>query len=187
MSIFSGKCDVFDWFYDKDDGYIKKCKFYTANDYLVPLRIDSHHDLAPYYPYIVVMGGGDSEGRVIHLSTESFIDIEEREHLEWKLREFKKYWRKCKKLKKPYVEEEALKHVCSFAPSKSDKMIARRVREDGNKTIIYGIHDDTHNHYRKILYDKMIELGWNKRYAKWWIWKDIKYLFEGDSDESGTD
>ena len=185
MSIFSGKCDVFDWFYDKDDEYIKKCKFYTATDYLVPLRIDNHHDLAPYYPYIVGIGGWNNDHAELYISTESYIDEEERDRLQWKLDDVKRYWRRCKRKKIPYDVEKATQIISFIWTSNGvEQEIAKRVAEDGEKATIDGLHDYIHEHYRYKLLDEMIRLGWDKRYAKWWIWKDIKYLFEGDSDES---
>ena len=138
----------------------------------VPLRINSQHDLAPYYPYIVVLGGWADGRGVFRLTERSFVDTEEEEHLNWKLRDFKKYRRRCKRNKVEYDEEQALKAICWFPPTDVDREIAHRVGVFGEKATIVGLNDPIHEYYRSELFSKMIELGWDERRARYWIWKD---------------
>ena len=118
MSEFSGRCDLGDtcdiFGIDK---IISKYKIYTYGN-ILPLKIEKPSDLIPYYPYIVTMMTSSKEGGgVIHLSKESFVDEEEREHLGWDLDHIKKYWRKCKRDKKEFDEKEALDMICFlFSP-----------------------------------------------------------------------
>ena len=177
MSMYSGRCDVADCYDDKSDEYLQKSNFYIGED-IVPLRINNQHDLAPYYPYLVAVAGSDGTRSTISMSTESYIDIEEREHLDWKLRDLQKYRRKCKRNKVPYVEEEALKKTILFEPTDVDREIARRVGQYGDKATIDGLHDSLHEYYRNRLFEKMVELGWDKKTADYWIWKDWGRIYD---------
>lgn len=176
MSAYSGKCDVADWFEDKDDDYIKNSEFYLFGE-IVPLRINNQHDLAPYYPYIIIIGGGKDTRSIVHFSKESFIDSEEKDHLGWRLQNIQKYYRKCKRNKIPYTVEEAVKQCCFFTSTDVDKRIAEVVGEHGNKVTVedlieeYKIRLSTSEYYRERLLERMIELGWDKSKAEFWIWK----------------
>ena len=57
-------------------------------------------------------------------------------------------------------------------PNGVEQEIAKRVAEDGEKATIDGIHDYMHELYRNKLLEEMIRLGWDRRVAKYWIWKD---------------
>ena len=103
MSRFSGKCDVYDWFCDKDDDYIRQSKVYFSGG-ITPLEINSQHDLAPYYPHIIVYGGGDRSGHsIIALSKRSYVDEREEERNSWALSDCLRYYRRCKRKKVPYI------------------------------------------------------------------------------------
>ena len=176
MSIYSGKCDVADMFEDYSDNQLQQCNFYL-NDNIVPLRIDNQHDLSPYYPYLVSYGGGNKGIWNCHITSRSYIDIEEEEHLTWKLRDFQRYYRKCKRNKVPYVEAEAIKNCIWSNYNDIDKEIAHRVGIYGDKATIEGLHDSLYEYYREKLLNRMIELGWDKKLAKYWIWKDWGKVF----------
>ena len=177
MSMYSGKCDVADCYDDKSDGYLRKSNFYLGNN-IVPLRINNQHDLAPYYPYLVAMSYSDGNMSFIHLSSESFIDAEEKEHLGWILKDFQKYYRKCKRKKISYIEDEAIAKCCWRSPTNIDREIAKRVGEHGDKATIDGLHDNIHEYYRNRLFEKMVELGWDEKTADYWIWKDLKRTYD---------
>ena len=182
MSRYSGKCDAYDWFGDFTDEQFAKSEIYIG-DHIVPLKINNQHDMAPYYPYLIAEGGSSNGVHKVHLSSRSFVDAEEEEHLTWVLNDFLRYYRKCKRNKKEYVEEEAIEKVCWFEPTKVQKEIAHRVALYGNKADIKGIRTYIAEHYRNDLLHTMIELGWDKRRAKYWIWKDWKMLLEEDNDK----
>lgn len=181
MSLYSGKCDVFDHFGDYDDEKLSQCDIY-ADDNLVPLRINNQHDLAPYYPYIVVF----SSGKDVYLSHESYVDTEERRCIKWRLEDIQKYYRKCKRNKIPYSIEEAIRQLCIFTQTEIDIKIAEIVGERGDKVTAedlieeYGIRCKMQEYYRKQLLDTMIELGWDERKARYWIWKDWKCLMTSE-------
>lgn len=185
ISEYSGKADLFDHFGDATDEELQHANIYIG-DNIVPLRINNQHDLAPYYPYIISMGGWSKGYAEIHLSSESFIDEEEREHLTWKLEDVKRYWRSCKRKKIPYDIEKATQLISFFGtPNGVEQEIAERVAKSGDKATIDGLHDYMHEYYRKKLLEEMVRLGWDKRHAKFWIWKDWKMLVE-EEDNSGT-
>lgn len=97
----------------------------------------------------------------------------------------KRYWRRCKQRKRPYDEDEAAKRISFLRePEDVEREIAKRVAEDGDKATIDGIHDYMHELYRNKLLEEMIRIGWNKRRAMYWIWKDWSIFKE--EDNSGT-
>lgn len=129
------------------------------------------------------MGGWSKGYAEIHISKESYIDEEERDHLQWKLNDVKRYWRSCKRKKIPYDIEKATQIISFFGMSNGiEQEIARRVEKDGDKATIDGIHDYMHEYYRNKLLEEMIRLGWDKRVAKYWIWKDWKKAYEEEEE-----
>jgi len=183
MSVYSGKCDVADYLSDATDEYLQNSNIYIG-DNIIPLRINNQHDLAPYYPYLVAIGSWSDGHAEIYLSSESFIDAEEREHLTWKLEDVKRYRRRCKRHKEPYDEDEAAKKISFMKePEDVEREITRRVKENGDKATINGLHDYIHEYYRKELLEEMLRLGWDKRRAKLWIWKDWSVIKEEDDDQ----
>lgn len=183
ISIYSGRFDVSDTFADRDDDFIKNSCIYLG-DNPIPLQIENHHDLAPYYPYLIATMGSDGDKSICRLSDRSFVDAEEEEHLTWKLKDFKRYYRKCKRLKMVYEIDSAIKDVCYFAPDTADREIAKRVFLYGEKATIDGLHDAVHEHYRKTLFDEMVRLGWDERTAGYWIWKDWRYLIKQEGNDT---
>lgn len=168
---------------DATDEYLQNSNIYIG-DNIIPLRINNQHDLAPYYPYIVGIGSWRDGHAEIRLSTESFIDVEEREHLTWKLNNVLRYWRMCKRNKTPYNVDIAAQSI-SFpgTPNGIEQEIAERVARDGDKATIDGLRDYMHEYYRKELLEEMVRLGWDRRRAKYWLWKDWKMLKEDEDDK----
>lgn len=68
-------------------------------------------------------------------------------------------------------------------PGDLEREIARRVEADGDKATIEGLHDEIHEYYRKELLKEMLRLGWDKRRARLWIWKDWSVIEEEDDDQ----
>lgn len=182
MSIYSGKCDVADHLSDATDEYLQNANIYIG-DNIIPLRINNQHDLAPYYPYLIWFGGWGDGKAELHISTESYIDQEERDHLTWKLEDAKKYYRKCKRKKITYNTEAAAKRISFLQePTELEYEIAHRVKLYGEKATINGLHDTMHEYDRNLWLEEMIRLGWDKRQAACWIWKDWTLLW-GDEEK----
>ena len=76
---------------------IEKSKIYLGDAIVM---IKEEKDLIPYYTHLVASACYDEEnGNVIHLSRDSFINFEEREHLSWKIRDLIYAFRIAKKEK----------------------------------------------------------------------------------------
>ena len=99
----------------------------------MPLKIESQHDLAPYYAHIVFEYYTKDNVAHIRISNRSNVDMDEEERLGWILRDFKKYYKKCKRKKIPYVDEEALAMCCWLSPTNVEREIAKRVGMYGDK------------------------------------------------------
>ena len=185
ISQFSGKCDCYDHFSEYTDEQLQKSQIFIG-DQIVPLRINNQHDLAPYYAHIVGSVGYCDGIAVCRLTERAYVDYEEEDQLTWKLRDIKKYYRKCKRNKIIYTVEEALKKTCFLTPTETDYELAKRVEIYGNKASIEGLHDSMHDYYRNELLEEMLRLGWDKRKAKYWLWRDWKMLIE-EEDIDGSD
>lgn len=99
MSKWTGKCDFYD---DCEMIHNRKEIIKDSQIYLDDARvmIKEEKDLIPYYTHLVAMASYNKEsGNIIHLSSNSFIDREEREHLAWKIRDVITAFRKAKKEK----------------------------------------------------------------------------------------
>lgn len=185
ISQFSGKCDCYDHFSEYTDEQLQKSQIFIG-DQIVPLRINNQHDLAPYYAHIVGFVGCCDGITVCRLTEKSYVDYAEEEDLTWELCDLKKYYLKCKRNKVPYTVEEALKKMCFTTLVETDYELAKRVEMYGNKATIEGLHRSTSDHYRNRLLEEMLRLGWDRRRARYWLWKDWKMLIEED-DTDGSD
>ena len=77
--------------------FVEKSKIYLGD---ARVMIKEEKDLIPYYTHLVASASYDKEkGNIIHLSRDSFINFEEREHLSWKIRDLIYAFRKAKKEK----------------------------------------------------------------------------------------
>lgn len=76
---------------------IEKSKIYLGD---ARVMIKEEKDLIPYYTHLIASASYNKEkGNVIHLSRDSFINSEEREHLSWKIQDIISTFRKAKKEK----------------------------------------------------------------------------------------
>lgn len=181
MSKYSGKCDCYDWFYDKPDEYIANCRFYlNVNNRYHKLDIKSRKDLMPYYPYLIAAGYHDKDASVVHLSIQSYVDEEEAEHLGWYLRDAISEWKRCKRKKIEFnIDDVYEKLNCFHFKNDALKEIVTRVAKDHEKATIDGIHLSLQDHNRETLYNDMIEAGYDKDNAYRWVygferWFDAK-------------
>lgn len=175
MSKFSGKCDVYDVLGDATEEHLRNSDFYirTSDEREHHLKINNQKDLAKYYPYLTGCMYGSKGRHVVILSSRSFIDSEEAEFIEWTKNDLLKYYRKCKRTKKPYTADEALKAACSFWGGNFDDWeieLAKRIEKDGEKVNVKGIHRPMHDYYREQWFEKMVELGYTEDEADRWIY-----------------
>ena len=139
MSKYSGKCDLYDsLIMIKDIKDYSKVKIYAYNNDIVPLRIDFERDAMPFYPYLTIMMNGDKDGNtIIHLSSESYVDTDENEHLSWYLEDIKKYWRKCKR-KKIEFNDAKIEPINYVEKSKMSKEEIEEYEKIGSEIIKSG-------------------------------------------------
>lgn len=181
MSKFSGKCDLCDMVeaihcnsVDEIQEFIDNTQFYMwVNDRRVKINISSRKDLALYYPYLVSMSCHSDNKHTIVLSNDSFIDQEEADRLNFILNAAKQYYKKCKRDKKPFVEDECKKAIAFFSPTKYETELIKRVKKDGKKANIEGVHTYIHEYYRTKWYEALIELGWDEATAFDWVYKEL--------------
>lgn len=157
ISIMSGKCDFSDHIdifglYStlNSDIYIgRNTKKIQANEY---------KDLIPYLPYIITEFSCSKDGRNrIVLSSESWVDKEEREIIEFYLEQIFRAYNRCKRKKVKFIAEDAVKEVC-YGGYNEDiiRELAYRVKENGRKANIKNIHLKSHEYYRQMLVNEML-------------------------------
>lgn len=177
----SGKCD----FQDTCEIFgaqkiLQDYKVYAADNTIVPLAMKTEKDLVAYYPYLTTLMTFDKEkGGVIHLSRQSFIDTEEREWLEMRLKTDIRYWKRCKRKQERFDEKECLKQLSIFSDPNTDEKIVKRIKEAGDKATIDGIiHDAVHDRMRSEWLKLMVDAGWDEQSARHWIygfWRSDAY------------
>lgn len=167
MSRYSGKCDVYDCLVDihryTEDELKNNVEIYVG-DSTTPLVINSWKDLIPYYPYIIGSSSHDNVTKkaVVYIGRESFVDREERERLEFYLRQVLKVYNRCKRKKVPFDKEMALKEASmSNYNNEAIREIVDRVAINGKKASVDGIHLSIHEYYRRELVDEMMKNGLN--------------------------
>lgn len=181
MSEFSGKCDFYDGFVAiGSDGNeekllenLKKLNLYVygkdGREHMV--KSDTIKDIAKYYPYLTRITCFDKDdGYKIYLASDSFIDEEEKEHLNWYIENVLKYWRKCKRKKKPFVVDECVEEL-KWMREDLIQVIAERVAKDGDKAEFEDIHLPMHEYYRKRWFEELVRLGYSELKAYNWCFK----------------
>ena len=182
MSIYSGKCDFYDGFVaircDGDEQKIKeKLKKLTlyirgkdGRDHLV--KSDTLKDISKYFPYLESMVITDGDTIVCYLSSDSFIDREERENREWKASYILQYWRKCKRNKIPFTEQGCKQSLWFSDSEEVDEMI-HRVAVYGKNAKFDDIHFPLWEWNRRRWFEAMVELGWSEQEAYDWCFKGL--------------
>ena len=142
-----------------------KDKVNIPETYYKKIEYSSIKDLIPFYPYTIAFAGcdnTDSRNSVVCLSSESHVDREERENLEFRLKELLRIYNRCKRKKIEFNVEEAVKEITWNGWNEEPYTeLAKRIKEQGKKASIDGIHLTMHEHYRKELVDEMIKNGLN--------------------------
>lgn len=182
MSVYSGKCDFYDVFVaircDGDEEKVKeklkslKLYVYGKDGREHRVKSETIKDIAKYFPYLNSIGGSDGEKQTIILSSDSFIDQEERETIEWKASYILKYWRKCKRKKIPFTVQEC-KDALWFSDDKNLTEMIRRVEKNGDKADFSDIHFSLWEWNRRRWFEAMVELGWSEQEAYNWCFKGI--------------
>lgn len=168
MSEYSGKCDVYDWFQD-DEEKIKNTKIYINNELK---KINTIKDLIPYYPYTVRIGTNNT----VWFSSASYVDRNEAAHFKYKLLDAKKAYRKVKRKKNLELTINNVYNnwyhsiMNNKKDNEIDREITRRVVEDYECADTRGLHSEYYNYYRKLLFNKMIEVGYTVEQAIDWVY-----------------
>lgn len=182
MSEFCGKCDFYDSIVminlDGDrsaiEEYLKKTNIYIRGKDGREHKVDckTEKDLAKYYPYLVSIGTFSKENRTVVLSSKCFIDSEEEEFLNFHIQDAYKYWRKCKRLKKPFVVDEYIEQGWR-SDNKIDRIIAERILENGNKAKFNDLHLPMHERYRRRWFEELVRLGYEEIKAFNWCFNEF--------------
>lgn len=183
MSQFSGKCD----FYDSvvmihcDDDPEKLEDFLAGTNIYIygkdgrnhKIEVRNEKEACLYYPYLTVVAAFncDENKNTIILSSNSFIDKEEREHIGYYINDVRKYWNKCKRNKEEFTVEKCVEHFSMWRNTELYQEIATRFLNNGNKAEFDDIHDNMHEYYRRKWFDELVRLGYTEYEAYSWCFK----------------
>ncbi len=167
ISKYSGRCDLYDtleiYNYTLDELQNNVTIYIGKNS--DELHINSMYDLIPYYPYIITSAAFNNKERraAISLSTEPCTDIEERQLLEFYKTEFVKMYKRCKRQKREFYLKSAKEMVSLFNETYTDTLteLAKRVKENGSRADINGLHLPMYENCRKQLVEEMVNNGLN--------------------------
>lgn len=164
MSKWSGKCDWADSLeihnYTLEE-LQNNVEIYVGSS-SEPLHIEKMEDLIPFYPHIVGFAFFNNEKNksIVHLSSESWVETEEREVLEFRLKWLLKIYNRCKRKKIEFDVDSAVKEVTwNGWNEKAHRELANRVKENGKKATIDGIHLKMQERYRQELVYEMLKNG----------------------------
>lgn len=167
MSIYSGKCDCFDVLvkiYQCTEEELKNdVKLYVGNS-TEPLKIESYKTIIPYYPNLVIFSHYDKAGKraIIRISSDSFVDQEERKRLEYYLEQLLKIRRRCMRKKIEFNIDDVVEEVFWIANKEEITELAKRVKANNGKNIDFSdIHLKIYESYRRKLVYEMIKNGLN--------------------------
>ena len=166
MSKYSGRSDFADdlIIHNYTEEQLKNnVKVYVGNSY-IPLKIDSHKSLIPYYPHLICSSyhNNKENSAIYHITSESSVDRNERDILGLYLDRILEFYDKCQKKKVEFKIEDAVENVYFVSWNKEQVIeLANRVKECGRKANTNGVYLGTSEHYRKTLFDEMIRNGLN--------------------------
>ena len=144
---------------------VREEKINIPETYYKKIEYSSIEDLIPYYPHLVAFAGCDNtnpRNSVVCITSESFVDSEERESLEFRLKHLLTIYNRCKKKKIEFDVEEALKEIVWNGWNEEPyRELANRVKLYGKKATVDGIHLRMQEHYRQELVDEMLKHGLN--------------------------
>ena len=165
MSKFSGKCDLYDSFVVinnyTDEELKNNVLIYMGQSYF-PLKIETTKDLIPLYPHLISSSYYNTSERkaVVHITSKSFVDMEENESLNFYLKSLVRFYEHCKRKKIKFDVDEAVNKT-TFMNFNAEEIreLAERVKKHGKKATVDGIHLQSKLYYRKLLIDEMIKNG----------------------------
>ena len=176
MGRYSGKCDFSDSIdiHGVDNILKSTIKIRKEDGLLIKLDLQNEKDLIPYYPYLVSMGYHNKIKDVVELCADSFIDEEERERIDLRLKEVIEYCEKYKNTLGEISKEQYIKSLGSLV--KSDELYSQiidEVNKYGDKAECKYVHDHGHEHYRREWFEHMVEEGYDKNFAFCWVYKEF--------------
>lgn len=160
MSRYSGKCDLADHIEIFGINHILNSDVYIG-DSETPLKLTCYEDLIPYLPYIIGLSVRGKEKSYMRLSSESWVDREERDTLEFYKKRLVRIYKRCKRKHEIYDVNKAQNEVCFLITPKAVKELARRVGEKGQKAELDGLHLESCEYYRRNLVKEMLAHGIN--------------------------
>lgn len=185
MSRFCGKCDFYDHLWMNSDSEEVEASLAKSDIYITSkdgrehkLKINTIKDAAKYYPYLIVIGAFSKEHQTIILSSESFIDWEEREMLQYDIDDVYRFWRKCKREKIDFDKIDCYNKV-HWSFSSEDKYlqeIISRIDRDGNKAKFEDIHKPIWERYRRNWFDELVHLGYSEIEAYKWCFNEWNFF-----------
>lgn len=195
MSKWSGKCDVADHFWmsantEEDVAKeIERTNFYIWGKNGRRFKLDIHtvKDLVPYYPFLISAGVFNRDDRqTVILSGESFVDQEEREFIEWELRDMLREYKRCKRKKVPFDPQNYLKNMWKHPANYTEELV-NRVAKDGLKANIEGLYSISKDKWcRTELAREMKRYGYDDSYIENWVfgWRDKKDIPNWKEEET---
>ena len=177
MSIFSGKCDIYDSLIEicgVTD--FSKVHIFVKNN-PVELRIDSYKDLIPYFPCLTGVSTNHDGEHYIYTSGKPWYRTEEEEMFLIYLRDLTTCYNKLKREKRLSLEALIEMHTERFRwiDNKSeliDELAKRLFEAKGKKERVD--YDDLYtpigDHFRKRLLEEMIGHGWKLFDACMWCY-----------------
>lgn len=169
ISKYSGKCDFCDMCDIHNVDNILKSKVYIGRN-IIPLKFETEKDLIPYYQYLVATSSTTNGIGEIRLSTESYVNKQERETLEWYVKDCQKYMNKCKR-KKEIINIE---HFDNQYNKNVYREILIRLVDKSKEFTLDGIYLPMSEYYRKELYDEMVKNGYSEYDSKKWCFGSRK-------------
>ena len=174
-----GKSDFEDFceMHHSPEEVLSKYQIFAYGNELVPLNMKSKKDLVAYYPWLIgLMTSNKDTGGVVHLSSESYLDIEERQRIQWAYDEVLRYYKKCKRKKEEFDKNTALELIVWFEPEPYQIELVNRIAEMGEKATIDNLHTRYHDTLRKEWFDLMVENGWDENTAYRWVYGFTRWL-----------
>lgn len=201
MSLYSGRCDVYDSLvmiheYTEED--FKNADIYiggTINpetfkwEGRIKLPIKNQFDAMPWYAHLISLGAfSKNGGNVIHLTTQSYPDIREAESHEIKLKHIRRAYNRLKRNKINVTEEILLEEFIKIWGKIDPKyhqeipLLIERFMKNHSNPDLTGVKNYFCEKDRERLYEDMVIAGYTEEDARDWIWGDKKNALVGRSD-----
>ena len=119
-----------------------------------------------WFLWLFSLGAYDNVDRkaTVHLTSKSYIDLRERDSLDFVLKQILRYYNSFKLKKIDFSVDGAVKKVFAISDKDRDTVateLANRVKINGKKASTDGLHLSIYDFYRKELVEEMIKNGLN--------------------------